>query len=124
MLSPAQWPPVFAPAQRCLPAVGQLVAREERERRAQQAARREEGIAERERKREAIALAKAQQVESSIEQFWNGLSVPERSRLEHEALATATGLQHDLLAGDGTLAVVTRKAILDAFALRCMHTEG
>jgi len=101
-----------------------FLPREERERRAQQAARRQEGIAERQRKQEAIALAKAQQVESSIEQFWQGLSVAERARLEREALSRATSLQQDLLAGDGTLALATRKAILDAFALRCMHVEG
>ena len=101
-----------------------FLPREERERRAQQAVRREEGIAERERKREAIALATTQQVESSIEQFWQGLSAAERARLEHEALASATSLQQDLMAGDGSLSVATRKTILDAFALRCMHTEG
>ena len=63
-------------------------------------------------------------LERSIHEFWEGLTATERSRLEQEALAQATHLQRDLLAGDGTLAVATRKAILDAFALRWMQVDG
>ena len=97
---------------------------EERERQAQKAARQKEKLEERERQRMLDTIARAQAVENSIQHFWEGVSADERTRLENEALSNATGLQQNLLAGDGSLAIATRKSIHDAFALRMMQVEG
>ena len=101
-----------------------FLTREERERREQQSARRKARVEERKQQRAAEQSARAEKLEHTIHEFWRNLSADERLRLEHEALAGATSLQRDLLTGEGSLAIATRKSILDAFALRMMQLEG
>ena len=101
-----------------------FLTREERERREQQSARRKARVEERKQQRAAEQSARAEKLEHTIHEFWRNLSADERLRLEHEALAGATSLQRDLLTREGSLAIATRKSILDAFALRMMQLEG
>ena len=54
----------------------------------------------------------------TIRQFWDSWSIEERARLEDEALALATPMQRKMLARGGTLAEVTRKLLLNTYALK------
>ncbi len=57
----------------------------------------------------------------TIRQFWDSWSIEERARLEDEALALATPMQRKMLARDGTLAEVTRKLLLNNYALQLIR---
>lgn len=92
------------------------------------AVQRAERLAERQRRMAARELAREQQEqaqerkrEQAIAQFWGSLTSEERTRLETEALEQAPALQRKLLSGEGILAATTRKAVLDAYALKLMQ---
>ncbi len=72
---------------------------------------------------EALATREAEkkrQREEAIAKFWELLSVPERTRLEAEALGEATTLQRDIMKRGGAFASTTRQTLLDTFAIKIM----
>jgi len=103
----------FAPPTGFLDRAAQEERRKEAERRRDREARRRE-------RQEAATRAKEEAREQAVQQFWQTLSAAERERLEQEALSRMSGAQRKMLDQGGTLAAVTRKALLDAYALRLL----
>ena len=99
----------------------EFVSREERAQRESQAAERKRRAEERAREQAALAQAKQTAKDEAIERFWQSFSNEERNRLESEALAQASSLERDLLDRKGTLAGVTRKSLLDGYALKMLQ---
>ena len=101
-----------------------FVSQEERQRRDAQAAqrkRREEQRAHEENQKE---IAQREAREAAIKGFWLSHSDDERQRMEAEALAAANSFQHDLITGTGPLAEITRKSLLDAYALKILRCSA
>ena len=90
------------------------------ERRRQETEERRAREARRKEQQQAAAQAKEEAREQAIQQFWQSLSAAERERMEQEALSQATSAQRKMLDQGGTLAAATRKALLDAYALKLM----
>lgn len=101
----------------------EFVSREERERREVQAAERKRRAEERARVKEMLEQQKEAAKADAIVRFWQSFSNEERQRLESDALAQASSLEKDLLERGGTFAVVTKKSLLDAYALKVLQ-EG
>ena len=90
------------------------------ERRRQETEERRTREARRKEQQQAAAQAKEEARDQAIQQFWQSLSAAERERMEQEALSQATSAQRKMLDQGGTLAAATRKALLDAYALKVM----
>jgi hypothetical protein len=106
----------YAPPKEFLDHAAQERRRHETEERRAREARRKE-------RQQAAAQAKEEARERTIQHFWESQSAPERERMEALALQQATSVQHRMLAQGGTLAAATRKALLDAWALKAL-SEG
>ena len=103
----------YAPPRGFLDRAAQEERRKEAERRRDREARRRE-------RQEAATRAKEEAREQAVQQFWQTLSAAERERLEQDALSRMSVAQRKMLDQGGTLAAVTRKALLDAYALRLL----
>ncbi len=90
------------------------------ERRRQETEERRAREARRKEQQEAAAQAKEEARERAITEFWQSLSDTERERMQQAASSQATSAQHKMLTQGGTLAAATRKALLDAYALKSM----
>ncbi len=101
-----------------------FLTHEERTRRQQEAEARRTQEARRRERLEAVLQAKEVAREQAIQQFWQSLPAGERARLEQDALGRIGVAQHKLLAQGGLIAAATRKALLDACALKLMRPEG
>lgn len=84
--------------------------REAEQRRARESRHREQ--------QQAAVRAKEEAREMAIRRFWQTLSATERERAEQDALNQTSPVQRKMLEQGGTLAAATRKAVLNAFALR------
>ena len=100
-----------------------FLSHEEMARRKEEAEQRRAREARRREQQELAARAKEEAQQRAIEQFWRALSALERERMEQDALIRTSPAQHKMLDQGGTLAAATRKAMLDAYALRIMR-EG
>ena len=89
---------------------------ETEQRRAREARRRE--------LQEIATQAKEEAQQCAIEQFWRAHSALERERMEQDALTQVGPVQRKMLDQGGTLAAATRKALLDAYALRIMRESN
>jgi len=56
----------------------------------------------------------------AIEEFWQLMPEPERQRRETEVIADATEIERDVIARGKSFANATRKALLDAYALKML----
>lgn len=92
-----------------------------RKTRAEQRKAREEAKA---RAEAATAEAQSRARAEVIQRFWEEFSEQERTRLENEALDQAKPLERDLIERGGAFAESTRKALLDAYALRTMQVDS
>ena len=101
-----------------------FVSPEERQKRAAQAAQRKRREEERAHEVNRKEIAQREAREAAINGFWASLSDEERQRLEVEALAEANSFQRDLIAGTGHLAEITRKSLLDSYALRILRQSA
>ncbi len=95
-----------------------FVSRAEQARREQAVAGRQQRCAERQRQRQARAAAKEAERQAAIAGFWQSVPEGERTRLETEALAQASGLQRALLRRGGSAAAACRTALLEGYVLR------
>jgi hypothetical protein len=101
-----------------------FLTKEEREKKALKEAERKQKLEEKRQREEERRLKREQAREDAIKDFWDSLSEEERSRTEEEAIENASVLQRDLIRKGGTLAQVTRKLILDDYALQMLATIG
>jgi hypothetical protein len=101
-----------------------FLTKEEREKKALKDAERKQKLEEKQQREEERRLKREQAREDAIKDFWDSLSEEEISRTEEEAIENAPVLQRDLIRQGGILAQVTRKLILDAYALQMLAAIG
>jgi len=101
-----------------------FLGREEQLKREARAAERKRRAEEQKRLEVERELAQQRAKESAIDGFWQSLSDDERQQVEAEALALASGIQQDVLARGGKFAEATRKALLEAYALRLIQAAA
>ena len=95
-----------------------FVSRAVQTRREQEATTRQRRAEERRREREAKETAKESARQTAVAQFWQSLSSEEKTRVETEALAQASGLQRSLMKRGGSVADACRTALLDRYAFQ------
>lgn len=101
----------------------EFVSREEKALREGQAAERKRRVEERAKEKAAREQEREAAKEDAIVRFWQSFSNEERQRLESDALTQAGSIEKDLLERGGTFAAVTKKSLLDAYALKVLQ-EG